>query len=140
MSLPPSLKTAMTPFPYSIDGSATVAEARVLMEEHDVHHLPVTEGHELVGIVTSSAVMAVHADESGAQPTVRDIIIADVYVVELDEPLDRVLLTMAERHVGSAIVTRHGKLSGVFTWVDACRAFGDYLRENFPHPDDNDAA
>ncbi len=55
-------------------------------------------------------------------------------------PRENVLVTMADRHIGSAIVTRRGKLAGVFTTLDACRAFGRYLQENFPHPQGDDAA
>ena len=52
MKPPPSLKTAMTPFPYSIQRSASLEEARQLMDRHDVRHLPVTDRHELVGLVS----------------------------------------------------------------------------------------
>jgi hypothetical protein len=47
---------------------------------------------------------------------------------------------MAERHIGSAIVTKAGKLVGMFTSMDACRSFGGYLRDHFPHPTDDEAA
>ena len=72
--------------------------------------------------------------------SVRDLYITDPYIVSVDEPLDNVLLTMAERHIGSAIVTRAGKLVGMFTAVDACRTFGNYLRERFPPPGSGEAA
>jgi hypothetical protein len=36
---------------------------------------------------------------------------------------------MAERHIGSALVTKHGKLVGMFTSTDACRALVQVLRE-----------
>ena len=61
-------------------------------------------------------------------------------MVDLNEPLETVLLTMAERHIGSALVTRQGRLAGVFTAVDACRTFGEYIRENFPRPDGDESA
>jgi acetoin utilization protein AcuB len=63
---------------------------------------------------------------------------ADPYIVDLHEPLDNVLITMAERHIGSAIVTRAGKLVGMFTAVDACRCFGTFLREHFPRVEGDD--
>jgi hypothetical protein len=34
---------------------------------------------------------------------------------------------MAAQRIGSAVVTRRGKLAGVFTASDACRTFADYL-------------
>ena len=41
---------------------------------------------------------------------------------------------MAERHIGSALVTRGGKLVGIFTTTDACRALARVLHEQHPDP------
>lgn len=144
MKPPPSLKQAMTPFPYSVELSAPLAEARQVMDRHKVRHLPVTDGHELVGIVTDrdlrSALVVPMNRKIVANLTVKDLYIADAYVVDLEEPIETVLLTMAEKHIGSALVTRRGRLAGVFTAVDACRSFGEYIQETFPRPDGDEAA
>jgi CBS domain-containing protein len=42
-----------------------------------------------------------------------------------------VVAEMAARHIGSAIVLRHGRLVGVFTAVDACRLLAEFLRDRF---------
>jgi len=140
----PVLKTAMTPFPYSVSLDASFDEASELMRRHNVRHLPVTRDHQVVGVIAGrDMASAMHVrsqpdDNSGLG--VSDLYIADPYIVSIEEPLDNVLLTMAERHIGYAIVTRAGKLVGMFTSVDACRSFGKYLRENFPHPSDDAVA
>ncbi len=138
----PSLKTAMTPFPYAIALDATLAEAGRLMTEHDVHHLPVTgDDHEIVGILSNLDLMAVSKGKRQSHGIrVRDVCVRDVYVVALDEPIDNVVLTMADRHIGSAVVTKQGRLAGIFTWVDACRCFGEYLRAKRPPAGGDDAA
>ena len=127
----PVLKTAMTPFPYSVDLDASFDEASEIMGHHNMRHLPVTKDHAVVGVITDkdmTSAIHVHSKTGGADSlNVRDLYIADPYVVSVDEPLDNVLLTMAERHIGSAIVTKAGKLVGMFTSVDACRCFGDLL-------------
>jgi acetoin utilization protein AcuB len=138
----PVLKTAMTPFPYSVDLGASFDEASELMGHHNVRHLPVTRDHQVVGVITDrdmTSALHVHpqSNDTGGL-SVSDLYIADPYIVSIDEPLSNVLLTMAERHIGSVIVTRAGKLVGMFTAVDACRSFGEYLCENFPQPT-NDA-
>lgn len=134
----PLLKTAMTPFPYSVDENAPFEEASELMGHHNVRHLPVTRGREVVGVITDrdlTSAMTVHPGASEKDGlSVRDLYMDDPYVVSVDEPLEAVLATMAERHIGSAIVTRAGKLVGMFTAVDACRAFAEHLHENFPQP------
>ena len=144
MRTPPSLAQAMTPFPYSIARSASLEKARKLMDEHDVRHLPVTEGRELIGVLSERDLRSVMflplSREKVAGLSVGDVYVPDAYSVDLNEPLANVLLTMAERHIGSALVTRKGQLAGIFTSVDACRCFGEYIQENFPGPGDDEAA
>ena len=51
-----------------------------------------------------------------------------------------VLLTMANKRIGATVITKHGKLVGVFTYIDACRYFGEYIKAKFPNITGNDAA
>lgn len=140
----PVLKTAMTAFPYSVSLEASFDEASELMGHHNVRHLPVTKDQQVVGVITDrdmTSAMHVRSKSKGrSELSVKDLYMADPYIVGLDEPLDRILLTMAERHIGSAIVTRGGKLVGIFTAVDACRSYGEYLREHFSRPTDDSVA
>ena len=140
----PVLKTAMTPFPYSVGLDASFEEASELMGHHDVRHLPVTREHRVIGVITDrdmTSAMHVRAQSNDSDELrVSDLYMTDPYIVSMDEPIENVLLTMAERHIGSAIVTKAGKLVGIFTSVDACRIFGEYLREHFPHSMDDDVA
>ena len=144
MTYPPNLKTAMTPFPFSVELDTSLREAGRLMQEHNVHHLPVTQDHKVVGVLTDRDLETARAAQGSAGHAldlpVRDVCVPDPYIVDLNEPIDNVLLAMADRHIDAAIVMRRGRLAGVFTWVDACRAFGDYMRAVFPHPDGGDAA
>ena len=64
--------------------------------------------------------------------TVGDICVEDAYTVEHDTALDDVLDYMSNHRIGSALVTRHGKLVGIFTATDACREFAEYLRRTYP--------
>jgi len=140
----PQLKLLMTPFPYSIDLEADAGRALELMQEHAVRHLPVTDGHKLVGVITDRDIKAIRAGKNpgdqGFNPGVREMYIHDAYIVDINEPLDNVLLYMAERHIGSVLVTRKGNLAGVFTSTDACRGFGEHLRELFPRDDGGNEA
>jgi len=136
MKKTPLLTAVMTPFPHSVDLDASFDEASNLMGHHNVRHLPVTHDNRVVGVITDSDMTSatnLHSSPASAGSlSVRDLYMSDPYIVSVDEPLDKVLLTMAERHIGSAIVTKAGKLVGMFTSVDACRSFGEYLRGQFP--------
>jgi acetoin utilization protein AcuB len=142
---PPTLASAMTPFPYSIALDAPLDEADRLMKEHGIHHLPVTENHDVVGIITQRDMAAAFArrkarGRSTNKMSVSDLYVPEVYLVDLNEPIQNVLRVMAERHIGSAVVTRQGRLAGVFTSVDACRCFADFIEDVFPDPGGDRAA
>jgi acetoin utilization protein AcuB len=135
----PKLKTAMTPFPYSIEVDADIAQAAAILAEHDFHHLPVTAHGQLVGQVTAGALAALPPGEPRRR--VREVYSDDPYIVDLHQPLITVLNEMARRRADAAIVVRHGKLVGVFTAGDACAAFAALLDTlDPPPPEGNDAA
>lgn len=140
----PSVKVVMTPFPYCVEADASLARARAMMVEHDIHHLPVTDGGELVGVISGREVALGTAIASvrdpSQEPRVREACVLHAYAVEDTEPLDRVVAYMAEQRLGSALVTRRGKLVGVFTVTDACRVLAAWLRARFGATPDDDAA
>ena len=132
----PSVKLVMTPFPYCVEAGASLARAREMMVEHEIHHLPVTDRGELVGVISGREVALGTAIASvrdpSREPRVREACVLHAYAVEDTEPLDGVLAIMARDRLGSALVTRRGKLVGVFTVTDACQLLADWLRSSFP--------
>ncbi len=117
----PKVKQVMTPFPYFIHDTAIVEDARVMMQEHEIHHLPVQRGRDLIGIVSNRDLDK--ASDRGVQ--IQDVLRPDVLIVEMDQPLDRVLRLMMRERVGSVLVRRGEKLAGIFTNFDACRLLAD---------------
>jgi CBS domain-containing protein len=139
----PKLKNVMTPFPYSVDAEAPIDAAVEFMRRHQIRHLPVTTKGALTSLVTDRDIKLVlgpdFAYPSERELKVRDAMVKDCYIVDLATPLAAVLRHMATQRIGSAVVTRRGKLAGVFTTNDACRAFADYL-DDLVAADDDDAA
>jgi acetoin utilization protein AcuB len=139
----PVIKSVMTPFPHSVDVDAPIAEAQAFMREHRIRHLPVTEKHNLVGILTDRDIKLYLGPElaypKAGETRVRDVYLDHPYIVDLNERLDVVLQNMADRHIGSVLVTRNGRLAGVFTVTDVCRSFAQHLRDPF-RPVDGDTA
>ena len=132
----PTLLAAMTPFPHAIDLHAPVQDAAAMMAHHEIRHLPVTDSNALVGIVSARDL----AEHEAGNWLVADVYRGDPYVVEADFPLEAVLQTMATRHLGAVIITRHGRLAGIMTTVDVCRTFAVHLRTIYPEPPDDEAA
>lgn len=130
----PAIEAVMTPLPVSVGIDSRITEARELLAEHDIRHLPVTDGGEIVGVVTQRDI-GLAIDPEGDNPfdpdlRVRTVFMPDAYVVPPEIPLDQVVDEMARRRIGSALVAREGKLLGIFTATDACRLYGETLRRH----------
>ena len=140
----PKVKSVMTAFPYSIASTAPVSEAIEFMRKQNLRHLPVTDNSTLIGLLSDRDIKLVlgpdFAYPDPAKLTVAEAMVRDSYMVDLEEGLDTVLTYMADHHIGSAVVTRQGKLAGIFTAQDACRHFAEFLREQFRRSGGGDAA
>jgi acetoin utilization protein AcuB len=132
----PSVGAAMTPFPYSVGPDASVLEVERLMHVHRIRHVPVQDDGRVLGVVSERELLhLVHTalpDADKSRLRIRHLLRQDPYVTEMATPLDVVAEEMAERHIGSAVVLRHGKLAGIFSTVDACRLLSEFLRDRFP--------
>ncbi|MGH0029384.1 MAG: CBS domain-containing protein [Myxococcota bacterium] len=141
----PTIQTVMTPFPWSVDSDAPLRLARRRMQEHEIRHLPVSHDGRLVGVLTDRDLKRALDPSLGMPPKdelfVEDVMVRDAYVVPTTTALDRVLQEMAEQHIGCALVTREGKLAGIFTTTDACAEFAEHLRRDHgADPGDDDVA
>jgi acetoin utilization protein AcuB len=132
----PSIGSVMTPFPYVVQIDDSLLVARRLMVDHSIRHLPVKEGDTVVGVLTDRDLNRALDPNLGLPPEeelfVRDVFVPDAYVVEVTERLDGVLDQLSTRHIGSALVTKNGRLVGIFTLVDAARLYNQHLRALFP--------
>ena len=127
----PPVESVMTSSVLSVGIDEPVRVAEDIMTDHEIRHLAVTDSEMLVGVVSDRDIAFMsNAGEAELKDRlrVRDVCSLDVYSVERNEPLDRVLSEMADRHIGSVIVTDAGKAAGVFTATDACRCFAELLR------------
>lgn len=115
--------------PYTIGDDQTMARAHELMRQHRVRHLPVLRAQKLVGVVSDGDLHMVEtlAEVDPRKVRVDEAMTQEVYTVSPDAPLDEVVREMATHKYGSVIVVDHGHVVGVFTTVDACRAFADML-------------
>jgi acetoin utilization protein AcuB len=132
----PTVGAAMTPFPYAVGPDASVLEVEHMMNAHRIRHVPVQQDGRVLGVVSERELhQLVHAalpEADKARLRIRHLLRHEPYVVEMTTPMDEVADEMAKRHVGSAVVVRHGKLAGIFSTVDACRLLAEFLRDRFP--------
>jgi len=132
----PQAKDVMTPFPHFIEVGQGVAQARELMLAHGVRHLPVKDGSELVGVVTERDLEVATVAGAGREPPLRELCESELCVVDLHARMDEVVIEMARRRVGSALVVRDGRLAGILTAGDVCRLYGELLTKLAPPEDE----
>jgi len=143
MKKKPNLMSAMTPFLYSVTLDTLFSDARKLMKEHGMNHLPIMDEKKLVDVIARRDIKArkeiglVKEDKSKLQ--IKDAYIAKPYIVDIHGPLENVLLAMTELRHSVTLVIKHEKLVGILTYLDVCRYMGNYLKEKFASID-NDAA
>lgn len=126
----PTVQKYMTTSPHTIGDDQPMTIAHRMMREHRVRHLPVLRGSKIVGLVSDRDLNTVETliDVDPRKVLVSEAMSQDPYVVSPDAALDEVVATMAEKKYGSAVITQHDKVVGIFTTVDACRAFADLLQ------------
>lgn len=122
-----NLETIMTTDLITLSPSASLADARALMQEHKIHHLPVVDEDErLVGLVTLTNVLAatdsilrntdnrIHA----ADVRVKEIMVIDVATVDRRASLRQAALFLEKHRIGCLPVVTEGKLKGIITETD----------------------
>jgi acetoin utilization protein AcuB len=125
-----TLERYMTRHPHTIRVDEKIDTARKLMTSLGIRHLPVLEAGKLVGVVSDRDLRGASktSDTStSGQTLVSDIFIEEPFSIDIDTSLFVVAQTMAEKKLGSAIVLEDGKVAGIFTAVDACRALAEVL-------------
>lgn len=136
----PTLAALMTPFPLHIDINATVEDAIEMMDEHEVHHLPVTRDGDLETIISRRDIERANAPGhrlEEQQLYVHDLCARRPYIADIHDPLDKILLAMADTGIGSVLVMREGELAGIVTVTDVLRFCGKLLAELAQPVDDS---
>jgi len=122
-----------------ISPSQPLSEAIRLMRLHEVRHLPVVKRNRVVGVLSQRDIYRTQSLGSGAlsEILVSEVIAADPYTVEPDEPIDRVTRQMVRRKIGTALVTHNDRLLGMFTATDALLALAALVEDDrVPGEDD----
>lgn len=119
----------MTPRPQVISSGHTLAQARQIMRQRDIRHLPVVDEGRLVGIVSQRDLYLLETLKGidPASETVKEAMRQEPFAVSPNAPLDEVARAMAEHRYGSAVVVDRGEVVGLFTTVDALRALARLL-------------
>ena len=128
-----SVERAMTPAPVTIDRQATIREARALMREHRVRHLPFVEHGRAVGITSERDLRMAEAlfhdsPETTAWHAASIVGTEEPHHVAPDASLEAVLVDMFRELRDAVLVVDGETLVGILAASDACRILAEHLR------------
>lgn len=119
----------MTSELHTMKESDTVEDARKIMTEKNIRHIPVTgDDGVLLGLVTQRDILAATQPESarqesvggasGAEARLSDIMIKDVSVIQKTDSLRTAAMYMQSHKYGCLPVVSDGRLAGIITDSD----------------------
>jgi acetoin utilization protein AcuB len=125
----PHIDRYMTTGLHTIGHDQKLAQAHKLMRTHHIRHLPVLQAGKLVGVLSDRDLNLIETlrDVDPERVLVEEAMTPAVYTVSPKAALDEVVREMAHHKYGCAVVLDNDKVVGVFTTVDALRAFSDLL-------------
>lgn len=118
-----SIDTLMTPDPVTVSPQTNAVEARRLLDNHVIHHLPVVEDGRLVGVISSSDFLKLHLFDAEmsliTRTTVDQIMETNITVIESGSTLREAAekLAMGGFHA-LPVVDRERRLVGIVTSSD----------------------
>ncbi|MDX1509099.1 MAG: CBS domain-containing protein [Woeseiaceae bacterium] len=136
----------------SVQPGATLAEARSLMQQHRIHHLPVVDkDDQLVGLLTLTDVLAatdsiLRNDDSrihAADISISEVMVTDIATVDRSASLRQAALFLEKHQIGCLPVVSDGKLRGIITDTDFVAVainLLEQLEQSEPLDDDFDDA
>ncbi len=110
-----SIRRVMTPNPVTITPFREVREAVELMIKNDISSIPVTDGDEVVGIITKSELMDFYRQKYTGKWKVSDLMSSEVVTVNENHSIGHVISIMGDQKIGKVIVVRDNEPVGIIT-------------------------
>ena len=111
----------------TVKPAVQASEARTRMRQKKIHHLVVTEGSQLQGVVSDRDLggpKLPKLPKTLGKWTVADLMTSPVVTVTTRTPVRRAARLMKGRSIGSLVVTsQNGKVAGIVTVADLLELF-----------------
>ena len=103
----------------TVKAKVAASEAKTRMKQNRIHHLVVTDGAELAGVISERDLGGPKLAKVLGKWTVGDLMSSPVTTVTTRTPLRRAAQLMKGQSLGSLIVTSaNGKVAGIVTVAD----------------------
>jgi CBS domain-containing protein len=112
---------------WSIGPDRMVYRALELMNEKGIGALLVTDGEQIVGIITERdyARKVILQGKSSKETSVREVMTSNLYAVNPDTSVEECMALMTERRIRHLPVFDKGKLAGIISIGDVLKAIID---------------
>ncbi len=128
----------MTPDPVTILPDATLTEARALLDQHRIRHLPVVDGEKLLGIITDRDIRMASFPGPPGRPTsetetllglikVRDVMSRGVITIHPEASIGQAARLLVSRKFGGLPVVEGERLVGIITVTDVLEALAEII-------------
>jgi acetoin utilization protein AcuB len=120
-----------TPNPVTAPENCSIEELIDFMQQFEVRHVPIVTEGRAVGIVSDRDLKIVSALNFREKFLIKaaDLMTTEPVVFHHSTPLEKVILEMSEKKIGSVLVNDDdGKLLGIFTVIDALNVLVKILR------------
>jgi CBS domain-containing protein len=104
--------------------ATTAEEAWNVMHLHRIHHLVVTVGRRIAGIITEGDLGGARGAAVRANRTVADLMTTSVVTVPPTTPVRRAANLMRDRSIGCVVVARPKGVVGIVTSADLLALIG----------------
>ena len=121
------VKERMSPRFIIIGPDASLAEARSLLDQHRIRHLPVVEKGNPVGIITDRDIRSAASASSLGQVKVGEIMTRNLIMVTPDTQVQEAAKLMVTHRIGGLPVQKEGKLVGIITETDLLNALVEIM-------------
>lgn len=132
------VKQRMTANPFTVTPEHSIPEAKAVMDEHGVRHLPVVEGSRVVGVISRNDIAAASPSKATtlsaqeatylvAKLKVAKVMSHPPVVIAPDALLEEAAIIMRDTKIEMLPVVADGALIGVITESDLLDAFIDIL-------------
>jgi acetoin utilization protein AcuB len=137
----------MTTNPITARPDDSIWDAVKILQNHQIRHLPVIQGKQLVGMISDRDLrlvlpssLAVPEEQErfrqwAAQVKVGDVMTRKVFTVTPGTPTDRAARLMLEHRIGSLPVLQGKTLVGIISTIDLLRAMIDEEQSQAASPD-----
>lgn len=108
----------------TVAAGATAEDAWELMRMKGIHHLVVTEGREIVGVISDRDMGGRHGAAVRHMRLVSELMTERVITVDADTPVRKAANLLHGRSIGCLVITDRDRIVGIITTADLLELLG----------------